>query len=214
MTRTLQAALALALVIAFALESGRAAAAPDTIYIAPTVGFVGANATAQLQVSEISDAGLGAWTVDVTHNPEVVELASCTGQSGSLCGKEFGPETTRITGASEDGISLGADLATLTYRCLQQGSSPLTIDVVVFATADGGKVEPLEVLNGSIYCTNGDPPPDGTAPPAPTATTPPSLPPTGAGPTDDWGLLQWALAALTATGASLVALAVLRKDRV
>ena len=201
--------LLMAALAAFGMVASTAEAAPDRLAVGSASAGTGEKVSVTLVASDLANP-LVVWTVDITHDGSLLELVECEGQNGSICGPLFGPETTRITGASSSGLEGVVELATLTYRCGDEGgTSALTLEVDTWGGAEIPENPPREVnvSNGGVSC----------APiiidtfPTPTQTI--ILPPTGTGPSTS-SAWQWAVAILSATGASLLGIWALRRERV
>lgn len=210
--RTLGLALAAVIAaLAFGMETDHVEAAPDVVTIGSATMSVGEARPVEVVATDIADPGVGAWTIDVSYDDSVVELIDCVGLMNSVCNTSVAPRAVRVTGASPIGLPPEATLGVLGFRCIAGGSSALTItiDVWAYATVTIPLPRDVELRAGTVACVPAKEP---IAQPV-TPTALPSLPVTGTAPTSDWGVPQWAIALLTAAGASLVALAALRRDR-
>ena len=175
-----------------------------TLSVGDAEAAPGADATVDV-VANVPD-GLGAWTVDITYDPDVVTASDCEGESGSVCNPDFedSGDTVRVTGASATGLDEESVLATITFTCADaEGDSDLTVAISVFADATIGDPQDIsgdtEVSNGSVSCAEPT-----VEPAAPTATT--GLPPTGFGPTNDSdSSFAWVIAALAGAGVAALA---------
>ena len=156
----------------------------------------GASGTVNLS-SDVGDPGLGAWTVDITYDPDVVTVDDCTeGDAGSVCNPAYTANQVRVTGASATGKEGDTVLSEITFTCGSDvGSSDLTLTINVFADATVGDPQDIDanVTNGEINCAV---PP--TAVPATATVT--NLGPTGTGGDDSGGSLTWVIAALAGVG--------------
>jgi hypothetical protein len=158
----------------------------------------GGEGSVDLEATGIGDPGLGAWTLDITYDPDVVSVASCSPQQGGVCNPAFADDMIRVTGASASGLEGDTTLATITFECGdEEGSSDLDISINVLADATIGDPQPIEgtASGGSIDCEVQ----------ATSTIVPRDLGPTGAGPGSDGSDFGWPIAALA--GAGLAALA-------
>jgi len=145
----------------------------------------GDDATVDL-VANVPD-GLGAWTVDISYDPDVVTATDCEAESGSVCNPDFedSGDTVRVTGASASGLDEESVLASITFTCGDaEDDSALTIAISVFADATIGDPQDISgdttVTDGSISCAE-------VVPAAPTNT--PIIGDVGFGPSEsDSGL--------------------------
>lgn len=217
---------AVAIVLAAGLALAGEAAAQEVDIGRATVAQ-GSQATVSLQALDIGAPGLGAWEIGVIYDPSVVSAVSCSPQSGSVCNAAFGSSEVRVVGASGAGRQGDSTLASITFRCDAEGTSPLTLNVVEFANSTIGSPQDIsaQINGGSIVCTEpGSAPPgppdgdgvdDTTEEPAPTTTTPAvsGLPESGSGSGGSGGL-GWLIATLAAIGiASLAGSTILASRR-
>jgi hypothetical protein len=188
------------LVAGFVLWAQVSAQAPtitvDNVSAAPGEAVV-ANVTANVP------DGLGAWTLDITYDPAVVSPTDCDGgDANSVCNPDFAEDAVRITGASATGIDEETILGGIEFTCADDvGESDLSVSISVLADATIGDPQDIsadaDVSDGSVTCEEAA---------APTATTPPVLPPTGLYDTSSGGSnLGWVLAALAMAGVAAVA---------
>ena len=148
--------------------------------------------------------GLGAWTLDISYDPDVATAIDCEGDSGSVCNPDYldAGDTVRVTGASL-GLDEESVLADITFTCADaEGETDLTIAVSVFQDAGVGDAsQPIDITpsNGSISCAK---------PVVVVAGTATALPPTGQGygsTSDSDSGLGWLIAALAGAGVAGIA---------
>lgn len=168
-------------------------------------------------VANVPD-GLGAWTMDITYDPDVVNVEACDPDNGSVC-NGHAPETAaeagdppwstgtvRVTGADATGLTEESVLATITFSasavCGAETTTDLTITVSVFADATVGAPADISgdttVSDGSVtICA------------APADTPVPPTPIIGGvgngGPSDSDSGLGWVIAALAGAGVAALA---------
>jgi hypothetical protein len=143
--------------------------------------------------------GLGAWTLDISYDADVVTPTDCDGgDANSVCNTEYADGTVRVTGASAQGIDEEVILSTITFSCDDEGDSDLSISVSVLADATIGDPQDItdyDLSDGSITCAVEEP-----------TEEPTQLPPTGSGFGGDSGMsLAWLIAALSLAGVAGVA---------
>ena len=145
---------------------------PVLVSISSLVMDVGDQADVELEIHDVKDPGLGAWTIDVSYDPTVVNAKSCSAQHGGVCNPAFTENMVRITGASAGGLDGDTILGFITFTCKTSGISPLVISVSVLADATIGDPQDMDFIleHGEITC-------GGT--PTPTDTPTPDGPPTG-----------------------------------
>lgn len=141
-----------------------ASAAGPSVAISSLETGVGFEGKVDLEAFKIPQPGLGAWTIDVHYNPEVVTLLDCGAEHGGICNEAFAENAARVTGVSAFGLPGGSYLATLVFACKKVGSSDLGLSINVLADATVGNPQPIEaaLAHGEIVC--GEEPP---APPKP-----------------------------------------------
>ena len=185
-------------IIAGLLVVAQVSAATGGVDIHDGTAAPGEEVTVDLGAHDVTDPGLGAWTVDIAYDSSVVSVSDCAPQQGGVCNPAFDDELIRVTGASAGGLDGDTVLANITFECGdEEGSSDLTLTVNVFADATIGDPQEFDptISNGSITCE--EPAPE------PTATTDVGGiggVGTGLGSSDGSGL-AWLVAALAAVGA-------------
>ena len=139
-----------------------------TVQVGSATLAVNGDASVDLRVLDVEAPGLGAWSVDVSFDADTVAAVGCQPQNGSVCNPAYSPSSVRVTGAAAAGFEGDTTIAAIRFRCVEVGSSPLTVGVTVLADATIGGPQDLKesVQNGSISCTQ--------APPAPTPVPPPT----------------------------------------
>lgn len=164
-TGNLWTALRLAATAALAVGAmifitANAAAAGPTAAAGNGSAMVGERVTVELGASAIAAPGLAAWSIDISYDPSVIEVLSCNpvANTGSqVCNPHFASDNMRLAGASATGLEGDSTLAQLTFKCIVEGTSPITIGLVTFADATLGAPAPIDaaVDNGAITCGAG-----------------------------------------------------------
>jgi hypothetical protein len=155
----------------------------------------------ELNSHDVGEPGLGAWSIDITYDPDVVTPLQCVTEHGAVCNTAFDDDTVRTAGATAEGILGDSLLATITFECNdEEGESDLTVSLPDFADATiGGPMQiDAAIENGTITCAeeDGD---------AGAATATPGAPPapgnvgTGADQSGDSGLI-WLIVGLAGAG--------------
>ena len=204
------AAVGVALVAGLLLSAQVSAQAP-TISIGSAEAEPGDEATVDV-VANVPD-GLGAWTIDISFDTDVVSAVDCEEESGSVCNPDFADGTVRVTGASASGLDEESVLASITFACEDEGESDLTMSLEVLADATIGDPQDISgdasVEDGSITCA------EAVVAPAATATIAPRvIAPTGSGGGDDGSSFGWLIAVLAGAGvAGMAGFAALRARR-
>jgi hypothetical protein len=153
-------AVVLALFVGAVLLAGDASAAGAGTTVRAgrvTIGSTG-QGSVQLLAQNLVAPGLGAWEVNVTYNPDIVTLQSCTPRAGAICNAVFAPNIARSVGATAAGLTGSSlTLATLAFSCDQVGQTELTLQVDVLVNATPSSPQPIahKVVHGMITCTSG-----------------------------------------------------------
>ena len=169
--------------------------------------LVGETATVDVGVHDITDPGLGSWTIDVSWDSSIVTLKSCDPESVGFneCNDAFATDTLRLVGFVGGGLIGDTVLASLTFTCDAEGVSPLVIDLTELVLKDGTAGDPTQIdatiNDGSITCNvDGEPTetPDGDGTVEPTI----GAVETGSGPLAGGsnGVSVWLIAALAGAG--------------
>ena len=145
-----------------------------TLSVADGTGTIGQQVNVQLDALGIGTPGLGAYTVDVAFDTNIVTAVSCNGNSGpgvtpvapvntpafeapglSFCNPKYAENTVRSVGAVAEGASGDVPLAVITFTCDAAGTTGLTISVSTFADATVGSPTDINHTedNGTITCS-------------------------------------------------------------
>ena len=174
--------------IAALILAGTAFAQDGGVSISDGSAADGDSGDVTLSVSDVGDPGLGAWTIDISYDSDLLTATDCGAEQGGVCNENFSDDSVRITGASAGGLDGDIDLGSITFECDGEGDSDLTLTLSVFADATIGDPQDLSpsVSNGTFTCGGevaGD------------------LPPTGTGFTSGSSSLSWFIALFAAIGA-------------
>jgi hypothetical protein len=203
-------ALGAGLLIASQASAASATISVDSITVAP-----GEQGSVNLDALNATSPGLGAWEIDIVYNPAVVTAVACSPQNGSVCNPDYASNTVRIVGASAGGLLGNKTLGSITFSCDSEGSSALSLNIMVLADATAAAPVPMshQAQNGAITCSSAQPPvvptstpggPTEEAEPTATALVVTGLPPSGSGGSND-GAMDWLVA--VSAGAALAAIA-------
>ncbi len=129
-----------------------------TVSIADGNATVGQTADVVLTAQGLGAPGLGAYTVDVSFDTNVVSATACVGpedQGLTFCNADFDPGIVRSVGAIAEGVEGDVSIGTITFTCEAAGTSELTISVDTLADATIG--DPTDIThaeeNGTITCS-------------------------------------------------------------
>ena len=180
-SRRLVILVAISALALLAAAQGILAGGTSVVAVSTSVPLGGSGSTT-IEVHNLPPTGLAAWTIDVSYDPGLVSVVSCSPTNGGACNTAFGSNVVRIAGSSAGGLFGDAVLATITFACGQQtGTGALTPSISVLNDATPGKLLPISATTqtGSVACVV--PPPTATRPPsqAPTATRPQPTSPAG-----------------------------------
>ena len=202
--RSIVAVIALGAVL---LAASQAYAQSEAVSVGSATINPGASNSVDVQSINIASPGLGAWEIGITYDPSVVTALSCSESSGSVCNANFASNRVQVTGASAGGLTGDVTLASITFECITQGTSVLTISLDVFADATIGGPQPIgpAIQNGLITCTDSSGLPSGPSTPRPTSTpVVTTLPASGTG-TGGNATLNWTIAGLSFAGLATLA---------
>ena len=148
-------------------------------------------------------APLGAWAIDISYDPAVVQPVDCVPIENSTCDLDQSETSLRIRGVSAEGLTGDFALATIAFDCVAEGSSSLSMIIDVWGVAGiaeiGFETPQPEIVDGEITCL------------APSSTTL-VLPETGTGAGTGEGRSHWFIAALAFAGvAGILAASARRK---
>ena len=169
----------------------------------------GASSSIDVKSINMASPGLGAWEIGITYDTSVVAVLDCSAGEGGVCNANFSANRVQFTGASAGGLSGDVTLASITFECLVEGTSVLTVVLDVFADATVGSPQPISpaVQNGLITCTDASGLPDSGSTPRPRPTSTPvvvSLPDSGTG-VGERATLNWTIAGLSFAGLATLA---------
>jgi hypothetical protein len=142
--------------LGLALAAAQVSAASGSLSITNGSAAVGNTTSVDLWAGDITEPGLGAWSIDIKYDPDVVTALSC--QNGAdqiaVCNPAFADDEVRVSGANANGLTGDVDLASITFRCHSAGDSPLTITPKDFMDATPGDLQPIDVtlVHGKITC--------------------------------------------------------------
>ena len=157
--------------IAVLILAGTAFAQDGGVSVSDGSAEDGESADVTVSASNVGDPGLGAWTIDVSYDSDLLTATDCGAEQGGVCNENFSADSVRVTGASAGGLEGDTDLGSITFECNGEGESDLTISLSVFADATIGNPQDLDpsVSNGTFTCGEedvagpGDLPPTGTS---------------------------------------------------
>ena len=167
-------------------------------HVGSLVMAVGEDGSVELSTTDIADP-LGTWTIDITYDDDVVSVVECLPRQGGVCDLDRGVGSLRVTGASAAGVTRDTVLASITFRCQQEGSSLLSLSAEIGGAFPIGTH--VEVEDGVVTCQEAA---------EPTSTPMIALPAAGGGNSPgsavDWPLIALVFAGLAFASGSFWAL--------
>ncbi len=188
-----------AALVAVLVLAGSAFAQDGGVSVSDGSAADGDSDTVTLDVADVGGEGLGAWTVDISYDNDLLKATDCTAEQGGVCNENFTDDSVRITGASAGGISGDTSLGSITFECDGEGTSSLSIDLSVFADATIGDPQDLSpsTSNGTFTCADEE---------EPTATTVVTGgPQTGTGLSSGSSSFSWLIALFAVIGVAVLA---------
>ena len=125
--------------------------------ISDATGELGGEVSMEVSASDFSPPGLGAWTIDIVYEPDIVTAVDCVVGSvqAGVCNPEFADGTVRLAGADAYGLEGDFSLARITFECAdRQAETRLTLSLLHVTDATPGDLQPIGVVlrHGSITC--------------------------------------------------------------
>lgn len=152
-------ALALGLLFAgIQVSTASAGGTEATLRIDSATANVGQTVSVDITAEIFGKPGIGAWTFDISYDPDTVSMVRCLPYQGGVCSVAFADDAGRLTGASSKGLIGETKLGTFYFQCGEHpGSSDIELSVEVFAdaTPDNPQDVDEEVINGAITCGEG-----------------------------------------------------------
>ena len=150
-----------AALVAVLVLAGSALAQDGGVSVSDGSADVDGSGDVTVDVLDVGGEGLGAWTIDIEYDSDLLTASDCEAEQGGVCNPEFTDNSVRVTGASAGGLSGDKVLGTITFDCDGEGESDLTISLSVFADATIGDPQDLSpsISNGTFTCggeTGGD----------------------------------------------------------
>lgn len=116
----------------------------------------GQSGSVDLRAVNAGQPGLGAWSIDIIYQPTLVAVVGCVAKQDGVCNAQFSNEAIRIVGANSSGLTGDINLATISFKRVKEGTSPLRLKLDVFADASPGGPQDLSasvtLRDGSIVC--------------------------------------------------------------
>ena len=147
-------------VLLFGMTAVQTSAVGELIAVDSATVALGSEASVDVSALNVAGEGLGAWSIDVRYDSAVIFAVSCTAEQGGACNPNFANGVVRFTGAIAVGLLGDTKLAEITFACLTQGASDLTVVVVELADGTIGGPQPLtpKTQNGRFACIAVSPP--------------------------------------------------------
>ena len=138
----------------FGMTAVQTSAVDELIAVGSATVAVGGEASVDASSLNVAGEGLGAWSVDVQYDSAVIFAVSCSAEQGGVCNPNFADGVVRFTGATAVGLLGDTKLAGITFACLTEGVSDLTVVISELADATIGDPQPLtaSIQNGRFAC--------------------------------------------------------------
>jgi hypothetical protein len=123
---------------------------------------VGGVAKVEVRVADVGSPGIGAWTIDLHFDSDVISGIACTaGQGGSICNPTYSEGVARIVGTNIYGLEGDALLASIGFACKSEGETSLDLSYTVFVDATPGNPTDIDakIVNGTADCKPSTRPP-------------------------------------------------------
>jgi hypothetical protein len=131
------------------------AGSPPTVRVGSLSQGIDQVGAVYLEARDMPLPGLGAWTINVSYDGDIVEATACAGLAGGLCNATYDVDTVRAVGATgSSGHTGNTDLAVLSFRCLEPGESALHVTLFVLVDGSTGDPQPIQAStqDGVITC--------------------------------------------------------------
>ncbi|MEX0786975.1 MAG: cohesin domain-containing protein [Dehalococcoidia bacterium] len=147
------AAVAIVVVLVAGILATPASAASGTAQIG-SASIASGSSSVDVSALNVGDPGLGAWSIDVTFDTAVVDATDCGAEQGGVCNPDFAADKVRFTGANAGGLEGTTVLADITFQCVANGTSALTLTLNIFSDATIGGPQPITatIQNGTFTC--------------------------------------------------------------
>ena len=144
--------------VATSTGGGGAGGSTVTVTITDGTATVGQTANVEIKTLGVGAPGLGAYTVDISFDTDIVSATSCASpenQGLGYCNADYDPGVVRTTGAIAEGVEGDVLLGTLTFTCEAAGTSDLTLSVDTLADATIGDPTGINHTeeHGTITCS-------------------------------------------------------------
>ncbi len=150
-----------ALIVAFVTVLAPASATPalassHAVRVGSLTLGLGDQGAVDLDALNMASPGLASWNIDVIYDESVVTALSCTASlvGINVCNPAFAADTVRVAGATAVAPIGDVTLATITFRCVAEGSASLSILVQNLSDATSGDPQPISAAteDGTITC--------------------------------------------------------------
>jgi hypothetical protein len=149
-----RAVLLLALAVGVVAVAPMAAAQPGggVVSIGSGTASVGQTAYVNLLARDVLPPGTGTYSVLIQFDPGMMQMMNCAVDHHSVC-ETPDDRTIRIAAAATKSFTGKWVLAGITFRCMDNGVSPLTISISSWGSAIPETVTPQpELQNGTLTC--------------------------------------------------------------
>ena len=149
--------VAMMLVPMIAGSGSSSIASATTVSIGDLTCDAGGTVTAEVMLKDIRNYGTG--TMSITYKPTVVHVTGVTGNTNSTVTAHNADNTAGVVSISAwntGGVSGDIEFASVTFKAVGTGSTPLDLDVTKLRDTSKTTPIPFEVTNGSITVSGGN----------------------------------------------------------
>ena len=117
MKRSVGILAVIAAAIAVLILAGTAFAQDGGVSVSDGSAEDGASGDVTVDVTNVGDPGLGAWTIDISYDNDLLTATDCSAEQGGVCNENFSDDSVRVTGASAGGLDGDTSLGSITFEC-------------------------------------------------------------------------------------------------
>lgn len=122
---------------------------PVVVGVSRETADAGSEVTVKVTVDPPEGKKLGAWTVDLTYDPNVLTPTACGGGGLSVCNEKYSSTVVRLVGISLEGIE--GELGTVTFKATGAAGakSAVTVNATSCTTPEAEPL-PCSGVNGEV----------------------------------------------------------------
>ncbi|MBI5285847.1 MAG: hypothetical protein HY874_12225, partial [Chloroflexi bacterium] len=103
-------------------------------------------------VLEASKPGIGAFTMDLYHDPNLLTAVSCDSNPAGLCNAQFEQRVSRFTFSTATPLVGAIEVGSVTFQTAVGAKGPSSLDAIVLTLSDpyGRDLQAGQIRNGVI----------------------------------------------------------------